>query len=58
VEIDLRRELVGLHACGNALEMTVRRGKPLEFAAAVTSLPFQRLLGARIEKLRVFFAAE
>jgi hypothetical protein len=58
VKLDLRAELVELHACGNALEMTVRRGKPLEFAAAVTALPLPMLAAARIEKLRVFFASE
>jgi len=58
VELDLRRELVELRASGNALEMTVRRGKPLEFAAAVTAFPLPMLVGARIEKLRVFFTAE
>ena len=55
VELDLRRELVELRASGNALEMTVRRGKPLEFAAAVTALPMPMLAGARIEKLEVVF---
>jgi radical SAM family uncharacterized protein/radical SAM-linked protein len=58
VELDLRRELVDLHSCGNALEMTVRRGKPLDFAAAVTALPLSMLAGVRIDKLRVFFASE
>lgn len=58
MELDLRREMVALHACGNALEMTVRRGKPLEFAAAVTALPLPKLADARIEKLRVFFASD
>jgi len=58
VELDLRREMVSLHTCGNSMEMTVRHGKPLEFAAAVTELPLPMLAGARIEKLRVFFASE
>jgi radical SAM family uncharacterized protein/radical SAM-linked protein len=58
MELDLRREMVALHVCANALEMTVRHGKPLEFAAAVTALPLPMLVGSRIEKLRVFFATE
>jgi hypothetical protein len=58
VELDLRKELVDLNVCGSALDMTVRRGKPLEFAAAVTALPLPTLAAARIEKLRVFFVSE
>jgi radical SAM family uncharacterized protein/radical SAM-linked protein len=54
-ELDLRRELVELKASGDSLEMTVRRGKPLEFAAAVTGLTPTELADARIEKLEVFF---
>ena len=45
VEIDLRRELYDLHATSTVLEMVVGRGKPAEFAAAVTGLwgsPFNR----------------
>jgi hypothetical protein len=35
--------------------MTVGRGKPLEFAAAVTGLTPAELAEARIEKLAVIF---
>ncbi len=55
VEIDLRRELVELQASGNTLEMLVGRGKPLEFAAAITGLTAGELADARIEKLEVIF---
>jgi radical SAM family uncharacterized protein/radical SAM-linked protein len=55
VEIDLRRELVELTASGNTLEMLVRRGKPVEFAAAITGVPEEALHTVRIEKLAVCF---
>jgi radical SAM family uncharacterized protein/radical SAM-linked protein len=54
-EIDLRRELSELTAFGNSLEMLVRRGKPLEFAAAVTGLSAEDIREAHIEKLEVLF---
>jgi radical SAM family uncharacterized protein/radical SAM-linked protein len=54
-EFDLRRELHVLEVHGNVLEMVVGRGKPLEFAAAITSLTPEDLEGARIEKLEVLF---
>ena len=54
-EIDLRREVLALAAGTGSLEMVVRRGKPLEFAAAVTGLPEESLRDARIEKLEVYF---
>jgi radical SAM-linked protein len=55
VELDLRREVVELRACDNSLAMTIRRGKPLEFAAAITGLTPVELADARIEKLEVIF---
>jgi len=55
MDLDLRHELVVLRADDNALEMTIRRGKPLEFAAAVTGLSPSELADARIEKLEVIF---
>jgi radical SAM-linked protein len=58
VELDLRRELVSLTASASALEMVVGRGKPLEFTAAITSLPPETLAAARIEKLEVIFKSE
>jgi radical SAM-linked protein len=54
-EFDLRLELVELSASENFLEMLVRRGKPLEFASAVTGSPEQTLHGSRIEKLEIRF---
>ncbi|MGD0845561.1 MAG: TIGR03960 family B12-binding radical SAM protein [Geobacteraceae bacterium] len=54
-ELDLRKELVELRAFDNALEMTIRRGKPLEFAAAITGLTPEKLADTRIEKLEVVF---
>jgi radical SAM family uncharacterized protein/radical SAM-linked protein len=54
-EIDLRHELYELKADAVSLEMLVGRGKPLEFAAAVTGLPPEELAEARIEKLEVVF---
>jgi radical SAM family uncharacterized protein/radical SAM-linked protein len=55
VELDLREEVVELRACDNTLEMTIRRGKPMEFAIAVTGLTPAELADARIEKLEVIF---
>jgi radical SAM family uncharacterized protein/radical SAM-linked protein len=54
-ELDLRRELHDLAVSGKVLEMLVGRGKPLEFAAAITGLTAAELMGARIEKLDVIF---
>lgn len=54
-EFDLRRELSELKVEGNSLLMRVGRGKPLEFAAAITGLPPETLAGSRIEKLEVVF---
>lgn len=54
-EYDLRRELVHLAVSGNALELVTGRGKPLEYAAAITGLPPEALADARIEKLDVLF---
>jgi len=55
VELDLRMEVVKLSASGNTLEMTIRRGKPLEIAAAVTGLSPAELAETGIEKLEVIF---
>jgi radical SAM family uncharacterized protein/radical SAM-linked protein len=55
VELDLRKELVELQAGINSLEMTIRRGKPIEFAAAITGLTPEELADSRIEKLAVVF---
>jgi radical SAM family uncharacterized protein/radical SAM-linked protein len=55
LDLDLRRELTALQADASSLEMLVGRGKPLEFAAAVTGLTPAELAEARIEKLAVIF---
>jgi radical SAM family uncharacterized protein/radical SAM-linked protein len=55
IELDLRKELLELRACGNILEMRIMRGKPMEFAAALTGLTPAELTDARIEKLQVIF---
>ena len=55
LELDLRHELVSLKGEGNILEMIISRGKPLEFAAAITGLAPEELAEARIEKLEVIF---
>jgi hypothetical protein len=55
VELDLRRELVELRARGNVLEMRIMRGKPIEFAAAITGLTHEELAETRIEKIEVIF---
>lgn len=55
VEIDLRQELLELSATADMLEMVVRRGKPLEFAAAITGIAEEELRASRIEKREVCF---
>lgn len=55
IELDLRKELVELRACTNILEMKIMRGKPVEFAAAITGLTHEELPETRIEKLEVIF---
>jgi radical SAM family uncharacterized protein/radical SAM-linked protein len=57
-EFDLRHELAELKASGNVLEMVVRRGKPVEYAAAVTGLAIEALSEAPVEKIEVVFAEE
>ncbi|BDV41376.1 B12-binding protein [Geotalea uraniireducens] len=54
-EYDLRQELAELQVTGNSLELTIGRGKPLEYARAITGLPDETLAGIRIEKLAVLF---
>jgi len=54
-EYDLRHELHVLETDANSLTMEIGRGKPLEFAAAVTGLEPEKLQGCRIEKLEVIF---
>jgi radical SAM family uncharacterized protein/radical SAM-linked protein len=54
-ELDLRQELVELSAKDDTLEILAKRGKPLEFAAAITGVPEEELRSSRIEKLEVCF---
>lgn len=54
-DFDLRRELTEVKADARSLKMLVGRGKPLEFAAAITGLSPAELADARIEKLDVVF---
>jgi radical SAM-linked protein len=56
IELDLRRELRALNSNGEILEMIISRGKPLEFATAITGLSLEQLAGARIEKTEVIFS--
>jgi radical SAM-linked protein len=55
-ELDLRRELQELNACGSTLEMVIARGKPIEFASAITGLPLEQLKDTCIEKIEVIFS--
>lgn len=52
---DLRHELFELSVDGNSLTMVIGRGKPLEFASAITGLEIKALEDSRIEKLEVIF---
>lgn len=54
-EYDLRHELAALTVDGPTLELTIGRGKPLEYAAAITGLSPEALAETRIEKLDVLF---
>lgn len=54
--VDLRGETVALSADGQALELVARRGKPVEFARAITGNEALNVDDLRIEKLEVIFA--
>lgn len=56
--IDLRHETVSLQAQGPVLELVARRGKPLEFARAITGSQELQPDDIRIEKLDVIFINE
>lgn len=58
LDLDLRRELRDVTVSGTSLELLVGRGKPLEFVAAITGVPLDRLAGSRIEKLEVVFTPD
>lgn len=56
LELDLRQELQELSVDGMTLEMVIGRGKPIEFAAAITGLTPEQLAGTRIKKIDVIFS--
>ena len=52
LDLDLRHELVDLKVDGNCLEMVIRKGKPQEFALAVTGARAGRADGLADRKTR------
>lgn len=55
--VDLRSETISLVADGQALELVAKRGKPLEFARAITGDDTLKGEDVRIEKLEVIFTS-
>jgi radical SAM family uncharacterized protein/radical SAM-linked protein len=55
--VDLRGETVSLTADGQAVELVAKRGKPVEFARAITADETLQGDNIRVEKLEVIFAA-
>jgi len=55
--VDLRGEAVSLSADGQAVELVAKRGKPVEFARAITADETLQGDDIRVEKLEVVFAA-
>jgi radical SAM family uncharacterized protein/radical SAM-linked protein len=55
--VDLRSETVSLFAQGQSLELVARRGKPVEFARAITGNDTLQSDHIRVEKLEVLFTA-
>jgi radical SAM-linked protein len=53
--IDLRGEVAALSAIGASLELVAGRGKPLEFARAITGDDALQANNIRVEKLEVLF---
>ena len=53
--VDLRSETSSLTASGSTLELVARRGKPLEFARAITGEQSLQGDDVRVEKLDVIF---
>jgi len=53
--IDLRRETISLTAHGRELELVARRGKPLEYARAISGDDTLDGAAIRVEKLEVIF---
>lgn len=56
--IDLRREVAALTASGNTLELVAGRGKPMEFACAITGNQALQADEISVEKLEVIFTVE
>lgn len=56
IDFDLRHEIIDLSTSADTLTMDVRRGKPVEFTAAITGLPIEALGAVSIEKLEVLFS--
>ncbi|MBC7962590.1 MAG: DUF2344 domain-containing protein, partial [Steroidobacteraceae bacterium] len=54
-KVDLRSETVSLSATGRTLELVAKRGKPLEFARAVSGDDMLKGEDVRVEKLDVIF---
>ncbi|HPX60207.1 MAG TPA: TIGR03960 family B12-binding radical SAM protein [Deltaproteobacteria bacterium] len=55
--IDLRGQVAALTTAGAAVELVAGRGKPLEFAQAISRNPELQADDVRIEKLEVLFTA-
>ena len=55
--IDLRGQVTALTASGTSLELVAGRGKPLEFARAITGNADLQADDIRVEKLEVHFIA-
>lgn len=55
--VDLRKEVSLLSASGSALDLVAGRGKPLEFARAISGNPELQSDDVRIQKLEVHFTA-
>ena len=53
--IDLRAEIVSLVAADGAIELVAGRGKPVEFARAITGVDTLSMDDVRVEKLDVVF---
>ncbi len=55
--VDLRGETVSLSADGQAIELVAKRGKPVEFARAITGIESLQGDDIQVEKLEVIFAS-
>jgi S-adenosylhomocysteine hydrolase len=55
-EVDLRHQTISLTAEGRSMILVAKRGKPLEFARAISADDTLKGEDVRIEKLDVLFA--